>query len=74
MNVAITKGYNNYKFQFGVVIRGENSSEPTIASTVAFAVAMGKSPIVVNDCPGFLVNRVLFPYICLLYTSDAADE
>src|SRR5699024_7648942 len=23
---------------------------------------MGKSPIVVEDCPGFLVNRVLFPY------------
>jgi 3-hydroxyacyl-CoA dehydrogenase len=23
---------------------------------------MGKNPIVVNDCPGFLVNRVLFPY------------
>lgn len=23
---------------------------------------MGKTPIVVNDCPGFLVNRVLFPY------------
>ena len=45
------------------VIRGEKSSEPTIACTVAFAAAMGKSPIVVNDCPGFLVNRVLFPYI-----------
>ena len=45
------------------VIRGEKSSESTIASTVAFAAAMGKSPIVVNDCPGFLVNRVLFPYI-----------
>ena len=45
------------------VIRGEKSSAPTIASTVAFAAAMGKSPIVVNDCPGFLVNRVLFPYI-----------
>ena len=44
------------------VIRGEKSSEETIASTVAFATAMGKSPIVVNDCPGFLVNRVLFPY------------
>ncbi|MGL6252607.1 MAG: 3-hydroxyacyl-CoA dehydrogenase family protein, partial [Billgrantia desiderata] len=26
------------------------------------ARAMGKTPIVVNDCPGFLVNRVLFPY------------
>ncbi|SPX09761.1 multifunctional fatty acid oxidation complex subunit alpha [Escherichia coli] len=23
---------------------------------------MGKTPIVVNDCPGFFVNRVLFPY------------
>ena len=44
------------------VIRGEKSSETTIASTVAFATAMGKSPIVVNDCPGFLINRVLFPY------------
>ncbi|MBS1254428.1 MAG: Fatty acid oxidation complex subunit alpha [Deltaproteobacteria bacterium] len=44
------------------VIRGEKSSESTIASTVAYAAAMGKSPIVVNDCPGFLVNRVLFPY------------
>ncbi len=44
------------------VIRGEKSSESTIAATVAYAAAMGKSPIVVNDCPGFLVNRVLFPY------------
>ena len=44
------------------VIRGEKSSESTIAATVAYAAAMGKSPIVVNDCPGFLINRVLFPY------------
>ena len=44
------------------VIRGEKSSESTIATTVAYAAAMGKSPIVVNDCPGFLINRVLFPY------------
>ena len=27
---------------------------------------MGKTPIVVNDCPGFLVNRVLFPYFARL--------
>jgi len=44
------------------VIRGEKSSETAIATTVAFAKKMGKSPVVVNDCPGFLVNRVLFPY------------
>ena len=44
------------------VIRGEKTSEVAIATTVAYAKKMGKSPVVVNDCPGFLVNRVLFPY------------
>ena len=44
------------------IIRGEQTSDETIATTVAFAAAMGKTPIVVNNCPGFLVNRVLFPY------------
>lgn len=44
------------------VIRGEHSSEQAIARTVAYARTLGKTPIVVNDCPGFLVNRVLFPY------------
>ncbi len=44
------------------VIRGEKSSEQAIATTVALAEKMGKVPVVVNDCPGFLVNRVLFPY------------
>ena len=45
------------------VIRGEKTSETTIAKTVAYALKMGKTPIVVNDCPGFLVNRILFPYL-----------
>ena len=44
------------------VIRGEKSSPEAIATTVAWAQAMGKTPIVVGDCAGFLVNRVLFPY------------
>lgn len=44
------------------VIRGTNTSDETIATVVAYAAKMGKSPIVVNDCPGFYVNRVLFPY------------
>jgi 3-hydroxyacyl-CoA dehydrogenase/enoyl-CoA hydratase/3-hydroxybutyryl-CoA epimerase/enoyl-CoA isomerase len=45
------------------VIRGEKTGEDAIAKTVAYALAMGKKPVVVNDCPGFLVNRVLSPYI-----------
>ena len=44
------------------VIRGEKTSAEAIATTVVLAQKMGKTPIVVNDCPGFLVNRVLFPY------------
>ncbi|HCM0883664.1 TPA: fatty acid oxidation complex subunit alpha FadB [Vibrio parahaemolyticus] len=44
------------------IIRGEKTSDETINRVVAYAAKMGKSPIVVNDCPGFFVNRVLFPY------------
>lgn len=44
------------------IIRGAKSSEETIAQAVNYAVQMGKTPIVVNDCAGFLVNRILFPY------------
>ncbi|MCS0383811.1 fatty acid oxidation complex subunit alpha FadB [Vibrio diabolicus] len=44
------------------IIRGEQTSDETINRVVAYAAKMGKSPIVVNDCPGFFVNRVLFPY------------
>ncbi len=57
------------------VIRGEKSGEEAIARTVAYAKAMGKTPIVVNDCPGFLVNRVLFPYFggFSALVSDGAD-
>ena len=44
------------------IIRGEKTGEEAIARTVAYALAMGKKPVVVNDCPGFLVNRILMPY------------
>lgn len=57
------------------VIRGSKSSEKTIATVVAYAASMGKTPIVVNDCPGFFVNRVLFPYLYAfnLLLRDGAD-
>ncbi len=44
------------------IIRGEHTSEDTINRVVVYAAKMGKSPIVVNDCQGFFINRVLFPY------------
>ena len=44
------------------IIRGKETSDATIHATIAYAKSMGKTAIVVNDCPGFFVNRVLFPY------------
>ena len=44
------------------VIYGEKTSQEAIATVAAYAHAMGKTPIVVKNCPGFLVNRILFPY------------
>lgn len=57
------------------VIRGEKTSDDTIAKTVAYANALGKKAVVVNDCPGFLVNRVLFPYFAgfAMLVRDGAD-
>lgn len=51
-----------HKMPLVEIIRGTETSDETIANVVAYAAKMGKSPIVVNDCPGFYVNRVLFPY------------
>ncbi len=51
-----------HKMPLVEVIRGKDTSDETVAAVVAYAAKMGKSPIVVNDCPGFYINRVLFPY------------
>jgi 3-hydroxyacyl-CoA dehydrogenase/enoyl-CoA hydratase/3-hydroxybutyryl-CoA epimerase len=45
------------------VIRGEKSTDKTVATVIALAKKLGKTPILVGDCPGFLVNRLLIPYI-----------
>lgn len=57
------------------VIRGEKTAPETIATAVGFAQALGKTPVVVRDCPGFLVNRVLFPYFAgfLRLVADGQD-
>ena len=45
------------------VIRSTYNTDAEIAVGAAFALAIGKSPVVVKSAPGFLVNRVLMPYM-----------
>ncbi|MDB5539577.1 MAG: 3-hydroxyacyl-CoA dehydrogenase [Devosia sp.] len=45
------------------VIRSTFNSDEEIARGASFALAIGKSPVVVKSAPGFLVNRVLMPYM-----------
>lgn len=51
-----------HKMPLVEVIYASKTSKEAIATTVAYATAMGKSAVVVKNCPGFLVNRILFPY------------
>ena len=52
-----------HKMPLVEVIRGEKSSDETIATVFELAKKMGKMPVVVKDGAGFLVNRLLLPYM-----------
>ncbi len=45
------------------VVRGPATSDEAVASAAALALALGKTPVIVKDVAGFLVNRVLGPYL-----------
>ena len=45
------------------LVRGLQTSDATVASAVAFAKRLGKTPIVVRNAPGFVVNRILCPML-----------
>jgi 3-hydroxyacyl-CoA dehydrogenase/enoyl-CoA hydratase/3-hydroxybutyryl-CoA epimerase len=45
------------------VVVGKETSEETKERSLAFVRQIGKLPVIVHDSPGFLVNRVLFPYL-----------
>lgn len=45
------------------VVRSPSSSEDTVQTVVQFAQDLRKIPVVVKECPGFLVNRLLAPYL-----------
>ncbi len=50
------------------VVVGKETTPATVERALAFTRQIGKLPVVVQDSPGFLVNRVLFPYLL-----DAAE-
>jgi len=52
-----------HRMELVEVVRGEDTDENTIHRLVGFVRALGKTPLVTSDTPGFLVNRVLFPYL-----------
>jgi 3-hydroxyacyl-CoA dehydrogenase/enoyl-CoA hydratase/3-hydroxybutyryl-CoA epimerase len=45
------------------VVRADKSDDASLATAVALASKIGKIPVLVKDAPGFLVNRVLIPYL-----------
>jgi len=45
------------------LVRGLQTSDATVATAVAFAKRLAKTPIVVRNAPGFVVNRILCPML-----------
>jgi 3-hydroxyacyl-CoA dehydrogenase len=61
------------------IIKGEDTDPETVDDLVTFTESLRKIPVVVKECPGFLVNRLLMPYlneatICLQEGAATAQE
>ncbi len=52
-----------HKMPLVEVVRGSRTSDAALVTAVALARRLGKTPIVVRDSPGFVVNRILMPYL-----------
>jgi 3-hydroxyacyl-CoA dehydrogenase/enoyl-CoA hydratase/3-hydroxybutyryl-CoA epimerase len=52
-----------HKMPLVEVVRGPATSESALPALCQWAVALGKTPVVVKDSPGFVVNRILMPYL-----------
>jgi 3-hydroxyacyl-CoA dehydrogenase/enoyl-CoA hydratase/3-hydroxybutyryl-CoA epimerase len=61
------------------IVPGVETSAETTEDVAGLATMLGKTPVTVQECPGFLVNRLLFPYLneatrCLQEGAATADE
>ena len=52
-----------HRMQLVEVIQGTKTSAQTLATAIQFVKSIGKLPVLVKDSPGFLVNRILLPYM-----------
>jgi 3-hydroxyacyl-CoA dehydrogenase / enoyl-CoA hydratase / 3-hydroxybutyryl-CoA epimerase len=52
-----------HRMQLVEVVRGSRTSETVLAAAIQFVKSIGKLPVLVKDSPGFLVNRILLPYL-----------
>jgi 3-hydroxyacyl-CoA dehydrogenase/enoyl-CoA hydratase/3-hydroxybutyryl-CoA epimerase len=52
-----------HKLPLVEVVRAPATAESTAAVLARWAVALGKTPVLVADSPGFIVNRILMPYL-----------
>lgn len=66
-----------HKMQLVEVVAGRQTSPAVVQQAVKFVQQIGKLPVVVKDSPGFLVNRILLPYMveaASLFESGAKVE
>lgn len=52
-----------HRMQLVELVRGARTSPAALDTALRFVKALGKLPVLVKDSPGFLVNRILLPYM-----------
>jgi 3-hydroxyacyl-CoA dehydrogenase/enoyl-CoA hydratase/3-hydroxybutyryl-CoA epimerase len=52
-----------HRMQLVEIVRGTKTDATTLNIAIQFAKQIGKLPVLVKDSPGFLVNRILLPYM-----------
>jgi len=52
-----------HKMPLVEIVKGEKTSAETLAAAQAFALKLGKTTVITGDAPGFVVNRILTPYL-----------
>ena len=52
-----------HRMQLVEIVRGPRTSVAALDTALQFVKGIGKLPVLVNDSPGFLVNRILLPYM-----------